>query len=367
MNKNPTKPPEGEASKTKSLKAPLGGLGYMTKKTIQFPSSSTAFYFDTSFDYLQKLVSKDNAVIITDENVFTKNQKKFKDWNTIVLKPGEQYKVQATVDSVIQQLLSFGADRKTFIVGVGGGVVTDITGYAAGIYLRGVKFGFVPTSILAMVDAAIGGKNGIDVGIYKNMVGLIRQPEFLLYDYSFLQSLSEEEWSNGFAEIIKHACIKDAAMFRELEKHSLNHFKKDNALLAKLIRRNALVKSKIVQSDEFEQGDRKLLNFGHTFAHAIENTYQIPHGNAVAIGMVIATSISKNLLRFKEHERVRALITKYNLPASINFDAKKIFEVMQSDKKRERDTIHYILLERIGKALIHPINMDEAKNIIEKM
>jgi len=165
----------------------------MTKKIIQFSKASTSFYFDASFEHLEKLTSKDNTVIITDENIFNKNQKKFKGWNAIVLKPGEQYKIQATIDSIIEQLIAFGADRKSVLVGIGGGVITDMAGYAASIYMRGIKFGFVPTSILAMVDASIGGKNGIDVGVYKNMVGIIRQPDFLLYDYGLLKSLPKEE------------------------------------------------------------------------------------------------------------------------------------------------------------------------------
>ena len=140
------------------------------------------------------MLDKSPAVIITDENIFNSHSRKFKGWNTIVIKAGEVFKTQATVDSIIQQLIQFNADRKTFILGIGGGVVTDISGFVASVYMRGVKFGFVPTSILAMVDAAIGGKNGIDVGLYKNLVGLIRQPEFLLYDISLLRSLPKEEW-----------------------------------------------------------------------------------------------------------------------------------------------------------------------------
>ena len=116
------------------------------------------------------------------------------------------------------------ADRKTTLVGVGGGVITDMTGYVASVYMRGLRFGFVPTSLLAMVDASIGGKNGIDVGVYKNMVGIIRQPAFILHDMVFLNTLPQSEWENGFAEIIKHACIKDAAMFRELETNSLKKY-----------------------------------------------------------------------------------------------------------------------------------------------
>ncbi len=116
------------------------------------------------------------------------------------------------------------ADRKTTLIGVGGGVITDITGYVASVYMRGLRFGFVPTSLLALVDASIGGKNGIDVGVYKNMVGIIRQPSFILHDMIFLNTLPQREWENGFAEIIKHACIKDAAMFRELETMSISKY-----------------------------------------------------------------------------------------------------------------------------------------------
>ena len=161
----------------------------MRKRSFTFSKSTVDYYFNANFSYLEKIVSKENAVVITDDHLFDKHKKKFKGWNTIVLKPGEAYKVQQTVDVIIDQLIAFGADRKTTLIGVGGGVVTDMTGYVAGIYMRGIKCGFVPTSILAMVDASIGGKNGIDVGVYKNMVGLIRQPQFLLYDLSFLKSL----------------------------------------------------------------------------------------------------------------------------------------------------------------------------------
>ena len=176
-------------------------------------------------------------------------------------------------------------------------MVTDITGYAASVYMRGVKFGFVPTSVLAMVDASIGGKNGVDV-IYKNLVGLIKQPEFLLFDYSFLQTLPTEQWINGFAEIIKHACIKDAEMFAFLEENTVGDFMGDSVKLALLIEKNVTIKSEIVVQDEFEKGDRKLLNFGHTLGHAIENTSQLLHGHAVSIGMAAACTISEEINEF---------------------------------------------------------------------
>src|SRR6201991_2436982 len=222
----------------------------MNKLQYKFSGKTTTYYLDADLSYLEKLVDREQAVLITDEHIFARQQKKFGGWNTIVINAGEQYKVQATVDSIIEQLIDFGADRKTFLIGVGGGVVTDITGYVAAVYMRGLSFGFVPTSVLAMVDASIGGKNGIDVGVYKNMVGTIRQPGFLLYDYGLLKSLPKEEWINGFAEIIKHAAIKDAALFRELEKNKLTTYQRDKALLGKLIRRNVKIKSDVVSVDE---------------------------------------------------------------------------------------------------------------------
>lgn len=339
----------------------------MTTKKITFSSQTVSYYFDSSLEQLEQLTSPDNTFIITDENIYSKHSRKFKNWRTIVLKPGEAYKVQATVDSIIEQLIALGADRKSCIVGVGGGVVTDIAGYVAGIYMRGVQVGFVPTTILAMVDASIGGKNGIDVGIYKNMVGLIRQPSFLLYDYSLLKSLPKEEWINGFAEIIKHACIKDAAMFGLLEQHKLTTFQKNKVLLNQLIQRNALLKSKVVQQDEFEQGDRKLLNFGHTLGHAIENSYELSHGQAVALGMVVAAVLSAEYKKFKDTARVISLIEKYGLPAFASFDAAKAMEVMQSDKKRVKDVIHYVLLEKTGKGVVVPLTPQQIEPIVKKL
>jgi 3-dehydroquinate synthase len=338
----------------------------MRKRSFAFSKSTVDYYFNADFSHLEKLVLKDNAVIITDEHLFDKHKRKFKGWNTIVLKPGEAFKVQQTVDVIIDQLIAFGADRKTTLIGVGGGVITDITGYVAGIYMRGITCGFVPTSILAMVDASIGGKNGIDVGVYKNMVGLIRQPQFLLYDLSFLKSLPKEEWQNGFAEIIKHACIKDAAMFELLQKNTLAGFKKDPKLLADLIQRNALIKTKVVVKDEFEQGDRKLLNYGHTLGHAIENMYELSHGQAISIGMTYAALMSAQIKGFTDAEKVIALLAKYGLPTFADFDKKKAFKILQMDKKKNAQSIHYILLQKIGKAVIQSLSFAELEAILKQ-
>lgn len=156
-------------------------------KKYKFSNKTIDCFFGAEFSIIEQLVENKNLIFITDENLFAKHPQKFLNQKTIVLKAGEQFKQQKAVDEVIDQLISFHADRQSFIVGVGGGVVTDITGFAASIFMRGIKFAFVPTSILAMVDASVGGKNGVDVGIYKNLVGVINHPEFLLYDYSFLK------------------------------------------------------------------------------------------------------------------------------------------------------------------------------------
>jgi 3-dehydroquinate synthase len=329
------------------------------KKTFQFNDNFVDYFFDGSFASLKEIVDSKNSIIITDENVFAAHEKKFKKWNTIVLKAGEEYKIQATVDTVIEQLIEMQADRNTTLIGVGGGVVTDITGYIASVYMRGISFGFVPTSLLALVDASIGGKNGIDVDVYKNMVGVIRQPKFILNDLSFLKTLPDNEWRNGFAEIIKHAAINNLAMFRELEKNNLLFYQKRKKELAALIQKNSLLKTKVVQQDEFEQGGRKLLNFGHTLGHALENQYELSHGQAIAIGMVYAAKLSQQLLNFKNAGRIISLLEKYGLPTEANFDKIKVLGVLKMDKKRQNDFINFILLERIGKAVIEEISIEK--------
>jgi 3-dehydroquinate synthase len=331
----------------------------MIKRNIQFASAATSFYFDGSIGILEKLANGRRIIILTDDNLYAAHKRKFSDFDTVVMPSGEAYKNQVTVDEIIGQLVEFKADRQTLLIGIGGGVVTDVAGYVAAIYMRGLAVGFVPTSILAMVDAAIGGKNGIDVGIYKNIVGSIRQPEFLLYDYSLLKSLPKAEWVNGFAEVIKHAAIKDAAMFTQLKNYKLSKLKKEPVLLNQLIMRNAMIKIKVVQQDEFEKGDRKLLNFGHTLGHAIENMVGLPHGHAISVGMVYAAHLSANITGFKQSLELIQLLEQYELPTHASFDKLQAIDNLMMDKKRQHDTMHFVLLNKIGKAVIKAIPVDE--------
>jgi 3-dehydroquinate synthase len=338
----------------------------MQQKQFSFSNKSTTCYFNAGFGMIDEIADPATTIFITDENIIAGHRNRFDNRRVIVITPGEANKTQATVDSIVTQLIQLEADRKFTIVGVGGGVVTDLSGYAASIYMRGLRFGFVPVSLLAMVDASIGGKNGVDVGPYKNLVGTIRQPDFLLYDSSFLSTLPQSEWINGFAEIIKHACIKDTALFDELEKNSVDTYRSKQALLNALIQRNAEIKCGVVMNDEFEKGERKLLNFGHTWGHAIETKLNIPHGHAVAVGMVMACRLSEKINGFKETDRVMALLKKYGLPVAAEADTKEVFKVLKMDKKKDSGAMNYILLNNIGDAAVHRISIDELEKMIEQ-
>ena len=337
----------------------------MKTQKIKFSSSEVNFYFDASLDYISSIFPIEKIFILTDENIFKKNKSLFFNYKTIVIKAGESYKNIQTVENIIKILIQNNAQRNSILIGVGGGVITDITGFVASTFLRGIKFGFVPTSLLAMVDASIGGKNGVDIDVYKNMVGVINQPNFILYDLRFLHSLPKKEWINGFAEIIKHSCIKNKSMFHFLQEKNVPYFQQNIIELSKLIQQNVQIKTKIVQIDEFEQGDRKLLNFGHTFGHAIENTYNLSHGNAVSIGMVIAANISHNLNAFKNSPDLISLLKKYGLKTTIDFNIDDIIQIIQKDKKMLDDNIQFILLKSIGKSYIEKISLKNLKNILQ--
>ena len=341
----------------------------MHKTEYTFSEKTVTCYFDGGFKNISDLVLDGNIVIITDEHVFEHHSKKMAALPVIRIKAGESNKNQATVDFIIDELIKLGVNKNTFILGVGGGVVTDITGYVAAIYMRGVKFGLVPTSILAMVDAALGGKNGIDVGVYKNMVGTIRQPEFIFFDYSFLATLPVAEWVNGFAEVIKHACIKDSLLFDVLGQYTLDEFQADKKMIADLVERNVKIKAGIVVNDEFEKGERKLLNFGHTIGHAIENLHGIPHGHAVSIGMVAACNLSEKLngFHFDEAAKIVKLLDQYHLPVHVETDHAKVFEVLKMDKKRKGDGVQFILLKNIGDAEIKQISLTDLEKYFKEI
>jgi 3-dehydroquinate synthase len=233
--------------------------------------------------------------------------------------------------------------------------------------MRGISFGYVPTSLLSMVDASIGGKNGIDVGSFKNLIGTIRQPDFILHDYRFLSTLPEREWSNGFAEIIKHAAIGDPVLFKELHRYTLARYRSDTKVLQALIIRNVRYKFRVVRNDPFEKGDRKHLNFGHTLGHALEIQYDLSHGEAISLGMVFAAKLSEKKFAFRQSNLLCEVLTKYGLPLSARFSVDKIMRSLRLDKKRRGDKLDYILLKCIGQSVRHPLRITEIEQHLRKL
>ncbi len=321
------------------------------------------------FKNIRNFLPDKKLVIITDENVHKHYGEFFPDGLLITLKPGESSKTLGIASDIYGKLIQHEIDRKSFILGVGGGIVCDIAGYIASTYLRGLSFGFVSTSLLSQVDASIGGKNGVNYEGYKNMVGVIRQPDFVICDPTMLNTLPVEEYHRGFAEVIKYGAIVDAELFDFLEKHHQEALDGDKGILEEIIGICAETKCRIVEGDEKETGERKLLNFGHTFAHAFEKNAGMPHGEAVSVGMILAAGISVKLgkISLQDVDRLRDLLKKFQLPVEYPHSFDDVFEVMKRDKKRDGDTIGLILLDAIGRAVISDIQLSTFKNWIDDL
>jgi 3-dehydroquinate synthase len=315
---------------------------------------------------LSKYLADSPAIVITDENVARHYQQYFPDCERIVLETGEAIKTLDTVRELYERLIALAADRSVCIIGIGGGIVCDITGFTASTYLRGVRFGYVPTTLLAQVDASVGGKTGVNFSGYKNMIGVFSQPEFVICDPEILMTLPEVELAAGFAEVIKHAAIADAGYFSFLEKNTGNGLEMSLEILEKIIYESVAIKAAIVGRDETEKGERRKLNFGHTFGHAVEKTTGLPHGMAVSIGMMTAAKLSaaKGMLDAADVARIENLLARFSLPTRLDFDADRLMDAMARDKKREGDHIHFVLLSAIGKAVIAPITLTELSAVL---
>jgi len=309
------------------------------------------------------------TIIITDNNVNNLYGHFWKNLPTVIIGSGEKIKTLSTVNHVYSQLLKLGAGRSGFIVGVGGGIVCDVAGFVASTFLRGISFGFVPTTLLAQVDASVGGKNGVNFKGYKNIVGTFNQPEFVICDPAVLTSLPETELANGFAEIVKHTLINDAGMFAYLENNQEKARKLDKVIISRLVEYSIGVKSGIVNRDEKESGERRLLNFGHTFGHAIEKVTGLSHGQAVSLGMVIAARFSNDLgyISKNDVERITNLLHHFSLPVNGDFNHTKLLQALLKDKKRTNERIAFILLEYIGVAKVEEIQIITIKNMFTKM
>ncbi len=300
-------------------------------------------------------------IFITDENIARLYKDQFPPGDIITIGTGEGIKTLATIEEIFSQLVSLEADRTAFIVGIGGGIVGDITGFAASTYMRGLGFGFVATSLLAQVDATVGGKNGVNFKGYKNMVGVFNQPHFVMIDIDLLKTLPADEVACGLAEIVKHACIADADYFAYIESQCDAIMQLEPAVMHKLVYDSVVIKSNVVNQDEREAGERRKLNFGHTMGHALEKTLGISHGTAVSVGMVMAAKLSRqhDLLSDQDFQRIMALLTRLNLPTQIDFKPEAVIEALGKDKKRENDLIKFVLLDGIGAAVVKDIAIEE--------
>ena len=309
------------------------------------------------------------VVAVTDSNVSRLHGAHLRGFEVIEIGLGEENKTLDTVNRIYARFLELGLERDSVVVGVGGGIVCDVTGFAASTYMRGVPFGFVPTTLLAQVDASIGGKNGVNFGGYKNLVGTVRQPRFCLFDFSLLETLPKREMRCGFAEIVKHAAIGDAALFSYLETGWRRAFELNRTAIEKVVHDSLAVKMAIVGRDEGERGERMKLNFGHTLGHAIEKSSGIPHGEAVSVGMAAAArlSVKRGLLEKKEAGRLEALLSGIGLPTSARFGREKVLDAMMKDKKRFSGKMKFVLLEGIGKARIEEIGLEELEAVLDDM
>ena len=316
---------------------------------------------------LPTLLPDTHVIVITDENIYEHYGILLDKFDRIIIGRGEEHKTLATAEHIYSKLLELGADRKSFILGFGGGIVTDIAGFAASTYMRGIRFGFVASTLLAQVDASVGGKNGVNLGGYKNIVGTFNQPEFVLCDTSLLDTLPDKEFRTGLSEIIKAGLIADPDLFRLFEHHSADEFRHNKRLLTEIISRAVHVKADIVSRDEKESGERKKLNLGHTLAHAIEKcSRDYTHGEAVAIGTVFIGRLSHKMGLISEEDLFRILnvISKAGLPQESGLELDTLFEALKLDKKKENDSISLILMKGIGACEIRRMSFDEFRKLI---
>ncbi len=319
-------------------------------------------------EYVEKY-NPTQTVIITDTNLNHLYRKQFPPWETIVLDTGEPFKTLDTLENIFEQLVNLEMDRSGFIVAIGGGITCDIAGFAASIYMRGINFGFVSTSLLSQVDASVGGKNGVNFQGYKNVLGVFNQPKFVICDPMMLKTLPRDELLNGLAEGVKHAAIKSPGLFDFLESNYQKALDCDTHVLEKLVYESIEIKAAVVRKDEKEKGERRILNFGHTLGHAVEKITGIPHGQAISMGMVFAANLSvkQQLLPAETAQRLEQLLQKFQLPTQLPCQPDQLVDALKKDKKREGRGIHFVLLEDIGKTLIRRIPINQLEEVVHDM
>lgn len=341
-------------------------------KTIHIKTGSgeSKIYLGEKLEQVKKyLPDQKKVVVITDENIQRYYGNYLKDYPLVVIGLGEKNKNLQTIDQIFSAFVNYEVDRSWFVLAVGGGIVCDVAGFAAATFMRGLSFGFVSTTLLSQVDASVGGKNGVNFQGYKNMVGVFMQPEFVICDTTLFKTLEKKEFISGFAEIIKAAAIRDVELFEYLEQNAEKALAYDEEVLEKVIHDSVNIKALVVQNDEKEKGERRILNFGHTFAHSIEKNTGMLHGEAVSIGMVLAAkaSVKLGLLTEADVNRIVTLLTKYRLPVKMELEKSKVYDALLKDKKREGDAIHLVLLNGLGKACVQKVPITKIEEIVNDL
>ncbi|QOY55788.1 3-dehydroquinate synthase [Candidatus Sulfurimonas marisnigri] len=316
--------------------------------------------YDITINTLPTLHLDTKVAIVTNETVsaihleYLLTKVSAKELHVVTLKDGEKYKNQESIDTILESLFENRFNRKSILIAFGGGVIGDMTGFAASIYQRGIDFIQIPTTLLSQVDASVGGKTGMNNKYGKNLVGAFHQPKAVYIDPYFLTTLPSREFSAGVAEIVKMAVTFNKDFFEFLECSDLNN----PEVLQEVIKQAVSTKADVVTKDEKEHGIRAALNYGHTFGHVIENETKYKkylHGEAVAIGMVMANDVAvkMNLMSEKEAARVKALLEKYNLPTSYKIEnSRSFYEAFFLDKKSSDSAITFIIPIGIGNVTI---------------
>ena len=301
-------------------------------------------------------------MVVSDTNIDRHYHTLVNRYEHVLIGLGEASKTLVTADAIYKKFISMGVDRSTFVLAIGGGIVTDVAGFVASTYMRGVEFGFVSTSLLGQVDASVGGKNGVNVDGYKNMVGTFTQPRFVICDVGMLRTLPEREVRTGMAEVIKAGIIADEELFSKLELTPLAELTKNPDLLAEVVYRAIKVKADIVERDEREHGDRRKLNLGHTLAHAIEkSSSKMNHGEAVAVGLSLISDAAarRGLLSAADKERICSLLQRTGFDLTPPVAMRVLLKAVSKDKKSEGDVLNVVFPTAIGACEVVPMPLEE--------
>ena len=333
----------------------------MEKIEIITPGCRSEIFVGEKWESVSALIPDKGTVIITDDNVKQLYGDRFPKVPVFSLSPGERSKKLEVIEDIAGKLLDEGIDRTGFILAVGGGVVCDLAGFLASVYMRGIKCGYVSSTLLSQVDASTGGKTGVNLGDSKNMIGTIRQPEFVICDPAMLQTLSNEEYLSGLSEMIKTAVIGDMELFELIESRSDDILSRNSDLLTMLVAKSVRFKGSVVSEDEKETGLRRILNFGHTYGHAIELQKAVKHGFAVAAGMEIATDFSfeKGYISKDERKRIINLLKRFKLIGDLKLTDDQMQNLVVHDKKKSGQYIFFVFTRGIGKAIVEKVPLGD--------